>query len=130
MRNAPNAPTDAKRAFRIFSQALHVHQAHPGTAMRPVPLTHKFRFGKETPMRLASFILLSALVLTAGCTTPPYSKPGQELAATEADYTDCYSQASLTANTPPFPDAPLSVVRAETDACMTQRGYQRHLRLF
>jgi len=75
-------------------------------------------------------LLLPALILTAGCTSPPYSKPGQELAPIDADYTDCYTQASLTANTPPFPDAPLRVVDKEADACMKGRGYQQHFRLF
>ncbi|MHC1710805.1 MAG: hypothetical protein AB9872_01440 [Solidesulfovibrio sp.] len=40
------------------------------------------------------------------------------------DYVDCYSQASLTANTPPFPASPLRVVDREADTCMTARGYQ------
>lgn len=81
-------------------------------------------------MRRIVPLLLLALALAAGCTRPPYSKPGQELAGIEDDYTDCYSLASLTANTPPYPASPLREVDNEADACMKARGYQKHFRLF
>ena len=75
-------------------------------------------------------LLLLALALAAGCTRPPYAKPGAELSAVEDDYTDCYSQASLAVNTPPFPDRPLSVVDSDADACMKERGYASKIRMF
>jgi len=81
-------------------------------------------------MRALFPLFLLAVVLTIGCTRPPYSKPGQELSAIDNDFTDCYSQASLTANTPPFPESPLQTVDNESDACMIKRGYQSHIRLF
>jgi hypothetical protein len=65
--------------------------------------------------------------VASGCTNPPYSSPGKELDAVNNDFTDCYTQASLKANTPPYPDSPLRVVDKETDACMQARGYKGHL---
>jgi len=68
--------------------------------------------------------------LGMGCTRPPYSSQGKELAAVEADYTDCYTLASLATNTPPYPNSPLWEVDRQTATCMTGRGYQKHFRLF
>lgn len=81
-------------------------------------------------MRSVIPTVLLVLALASGCTRPPYSDPGKDLAAVDADFTDCYSRASLTANTPPFPDSPLRAVDSEADACMKARGYQEHFRLF
>lgn len=75
-------------------------------------------------------LLLLALSLAAGCTRPPFAKPGAELSALEGDYTDCYSKASLLVNTPPFPDRPLSVVDSDADACMQERGYAPKIQMF
>ena len=80
-------------------------------------------------MRRIIPLLLLALALAAGCTRPPYAKPGAELTAVENDYTDCYSKASLDVNTPPFPDRPLTVVDQDADACMKERGYVPKIRL-
>jgi len=79
--------------------------------------------------RIVSLLLLS-LALAAGCTRPPYAKPGTELSAVEDDYTDCYSNASLAVNTPPFPDRPLTQVDRDADACMKERGYVSKIRVF
>ncbi len=81
-------------------------------------------------MRRMYLLALLALAFSAGCTRPPYASPGKELIDVEYDYTDCYSKAALAANTPPYPDCPQNVVDKETDACMTERGYQHHWRLF
>lgn len=81
-------------------------------------------------MRQAFFLTLLALVLASGCTRPPYSNPGKDLSDVDNDYTDCYTLAALTANTPPYPDHPLRVVDQQADTCMTSRGYQKHFRLF
>ena len=82
-------------------------------------------------MTRAIFLLaLLALVMASGCTRPPYSSPGKDLDAINNDYSDCYSRAALTANTPPYPEYPLSLVDHEATACMTDRGYQSHFRLF
>jgi len=75
-------------------------------------------------MRRIAFLALLSLVVAAGCTRAPYSSPSKDLDAVNMDYSDCYSQAALTANTPPFPDSPLRVVDREADTCMTARGYQ------
>lgn len=80
-------------------------------------------------MRQAVLLVLLVLAVTCGCTRPPYSSPDKDLAAVENDFTDCYSRATLTANTPPYPDSPISVVHDETDTCMTGREYHRQLRL-
>jgi len=80
-------------------------------------------------MRRVIPLLFLALVMAAGCTRPPYAKPGVELTAVEDDYTDCYSKASLDVNTPPFPDRPLTVVDQDADACMKARGYVPKMRL-
>jgi len=81
-------------------------------------------------MRQFIALALLTIVLSLGCTRPPYSSQGKELAAVDADFTDCFTLAALAANTPPYPDAPLRVVDQKTDGCMTERGYQKHLRLF
>jgi len=81
-------------------------------------------------MRGIFLLILLTLTVAAGCTRPPYSSPNKDLDAINNDYTDCYSHAALTTNTPPFPDHPLQVVDRDADACMTARGYQPHLRLF
>ena len=80
-------------------------------------------------MRRTVFALLVVVGLAAGCTRPPYSKPGTELVTVENDYTDCFTKASLNVNTPPFPDSPIGQRDKDTDACMKERGYQYHLRL-
>jgi hypothetical protein len=64
-----------------------------------------------------------AILLMAGCTKPPYRAPDKSLAQLNGDYTDCYSQASLTANTPPYPDNAFRTVTDQTDQCMKARGY-------
>jgi len=69
---------------------------------------------------LAGFI---AILLMAGCTKPPYRATDKSLEQLNGDYTDCYSQASLTANTPPYPDNLSSAITAQTDQCMKARGY-------
>ncbi len=81
-------------------------------------------------MRRIPLLILFVLTLAAGCTRPPYSSPGKDLAAVEDDYTDCFSKASLTVNTPPFPDRPIKERCVQTDACMQERGYKHHFRLF
>ncbi len=81
-------------------------------------------------MRQLSLLILLSLFAAVGCTRPPYSSPGKELAAVEADYTDCFTEASLSVNTPPFPDSPLGEAASETDSCMRDRGYAYHMRLF
>ncbi|WP_300156026.1 hypothetical protein [Solidesulfovibrio sp.] len=81
-------------------------------------------------MRRTAFVALLLASVACGCTRPPYSSPGKDLAVMEEDYTDCFTKASLTVNTPPFPDSPLRQADKDTDACMLERGYQRHLRLF
>lgn len=81
-------------------------------------------------MRRIVPLLLLALALATGCTRPPYAKPGVELSAVEEDYTDCYSNASLAVNTPPFPDRPLTQVDIDADACMKARGYVSKIRLY
>lgn len=80
-------------------------------------------------MRQAVLLVLLALAVACGCTRPPYSSPNKDLTAVDKDFADCYSQAALTANTPPYPDSPISKVHEETDTCMTGRGYQGQLRL-
>jgi len=81
-------------------------------------------------MRRIFLLVLFALTLAAGCTRPPYSSPGKDLATVEDDYTDCFSKASLSVNTPPFPDGPIRERDTQTDACMKEKGYQSHMRLF
>lgn len=81
-------------------------------------------------MRRIFPLLLLAALAAAGCTRPPYTAPGKDLAEVNNDYTDCFTKASLTVNTPPFPDAPLAQADKDSDACMTERGYQRHWQLF
>ncbi|EHJ46924.1 hypothetical protein DFW101_0908 [Solidesulfovibrio carbinoliphilus subsp. oakridgensis] len=81
-------------------------------------------------MRRILFLILCVLALASGCTRPPYSSPGKDLATVEDDYTDCFSKASLTVNTPPFPDSPLRERDTLTDDCMRERGYNSHFRLF
>lgn len=81
-------------------------------------------------MRSIVSVFLLALALAAGCTSPQYAKPNQDMAALEADFTDCYSDGALQANTPPYPDSPIAAGDKATDACMLTRGYEHHLRLF
>lgn len=64
-----------------------------------------------------------AILAAAGCTKPPYTAPDKDLAQLNGDYTDCYSQASLVANTPPYPDNIPRTITEQTDACMKSRGY-------
>ncbi len=74
-------------------------------------------------------LLLALLVsLAAGCTKPPYASPGKDLAAVEEDYTDCFTKASLSVNTPPFPGNPVAQSDKDADACMKERGYTPHMR--
>ncbi|WP_029461172.1 hypothetical protein [Solidesulfovibrio alcoholivorans] len=80
-------------------------------------------------MRRTVLLLALLVSLAAGCTKPPYASPGKDLAVLEEDYTDCFTKASLTVNTPPFPDSPLAQADKDTDACMKERGYTQHLRL-
>jgi hypothetical protein len=75
-------------------------------------------------MRRIVMLALLTLIMAAGCTRAPYSSPSKDVGTVDMDYTDCYSQAALTANTPPFPDSPLRVVDNEADTCMKARGYQ------
>ena len=81
-------------------------------------------------MRPVLLLALLALTLATGCTRPPYTGPGKDLAAVENDHTDCYSRAVLAVNTPPYPDRPLWAVDRECDACMAARGYQKQFRPF
>jgi len=81
-------------------------------------------------MRRVFFLALLTVILGMGCTRPPYSSPSKDLAAVDADFTDCYTLASLATNTPPYPNAPLWEVDRQADACMTTKGYQKHFRLF
>lgn len=67
-------------------------------------------------------VLFSALIF-ASCTKPPYRAPDKSLAEMTGDYTDCYTQASLVANTPPYPDSSSRVIHEYTDQCMKSRGY-------
>ena len=80
-------------------------------------------------MRRIMLLLALLVSLAAGCTKPPYASPGKDLAVMEEDYTDCFTKTSLAVNTPPFPDSPLAQTDKDTDACMKERGYTRHLRL-
>lgn len=68
-------------------------------------------------------VFLCAAFFMVGCTKPPYRAPDKSLAQLNGDYTDCYSQASLTANTPPYPDNLFRTVTEQTDQCMKSRGY-------
>ena len=79
---------------------------------------------------MCRIVLLLALLasLAAGCTKPPYASPGKDLAVVEEDYTDCFTKASLSVNTPPFPDSPVAQSDKDTDACMKERGYTPHMR--
>jgi hypothetical protein len=81
-------------------------------------------------MRQVLLVALLALTVAAGCTSPPYTGPGKDLATLENDHTDCYSQAALTANTPPYPAYPLREVDRQCDTCMDGRGYQKQFRPF
>lgn len=81
-------------------------------------------------MRHLIFLALLTALLSTACTRPPYSSQGKDLADVDADFTDCYTQASLTANTPPYPDSPLRAVDSKADDCMASRGYQKHFRIF
>lgn len=81
-------------------------------------------------MRRIPLLFLCLLTLAMGCTRPPYSSPGKDLATMEDDYTDCFSKASLSVNTPPFPDNAIRERGVQTDDCMRERGYQSHFRLF
>ena len=81
-------------------------------------------------MRSIAPLLVLALALAAGCTATPYAKPNQDLAAVNAEFTDCYSDGALKANTPPYPDRPLAAVDDAADTCMKQRGYQPEHRFF
>ncbi|MEA4857010.1 MAG: hypothetical protein AAGU21_00110 [Solidesulfovibrio sp.] len=74
-------------------------------------------------MRRILPLLVLLVSVAAGCTRPPYAAPGKDLTAVNEDYTDCFTEASLTVNTPPFPAAPLRQRDKETDACMVERGY-------
>ncbi len=68
-------------------------------------------------------VLFAAAMVLAGCTQPPYRAADKSLAERNGDYTDCYTQAALTANTPPYPDSPTRLVSEQTDQCMKARGY-------
>ncbi|MGD9610966.1 MAG: hypothetical protein AB7U59_16295 [Desulfovibrionaceae bacterium] len=81
-------------------------------------------------MRQLLFLVLLTLAVAAGCTRPPYTAPGKDLASLENDHTDCYTRAVLKVNTPPYPDHSLWDVDRECDACMAARGYQKHFRPF
>lgn len=81
-------------------------------------------------MRRVLFLALLTVSLGLGCTRPPYSGQGKDMAAVDADYTDCYTLAALAINPPPYPDSPSWEVDRQTTTCMTSRGYQKHFRVF
>lgn len=81
-------------------------------------------------MRRIVPLLLFLGVVAAGCTRPPYAAPGKDLTAVNEDYTDCFTKASLTVHTPPFPSSPVSQADKDTRACMEERGYQHHWQPF
>jgi len=72
-------------------------------------------------------VLAAAAFLFAGCTKPPYYGPDKTESQVMADYTDCYSKASLEANTPPYPDDVKSATTDKTNECMTSRGYKKKM---
>jgi hypothetical protein len=122
----PNVTSNAIKIQTVRASSGFGRQSRRGSRTAPRALTMQ----GEPMMRSMFLLVLLALTVSAGCTRTPYSSPGKDLGAVDDDYTDCYSQAALTANTPPFPDSPLRVVDREADACMTGRGYQSQFRLF
>jgi hypothetical protein len=69
------------------------------------------------PSRL---IPLAALLLAlCSCAGPPFGKAGANLAETEADYQDCYSEAARQHFTPEIQ----AHINKATRDCMKERGY-------
>ncbi|WP_034642593.1 hypothetical protein [Desulfovibrio inopinatus] len=75
------------------------------------------------PRIIVATLLVSAC-LVLGCTKPQFSNGQNNMAQTEADYTDCYSKAALDAFTPPYPEDAGLKITDDSTACMEARGYE------
>ncbi len=74
--------------------------------------------------RMIVAVLLVSACFVLGCAKLQFSNGQNNMIETEADYTDCYSKASLGAFTPPYPEDSASTINSESQACMESRGYQ------